>query len=70
MVLEIKDNGRGIPPEELENLFERYYRGTGTGENPRGSGLGMAIAKRIVEAHKGRILAESEPGKACWWREK
>ncbi|MCG0274888.1 MAG: HAMP domain-containing histidine kinase [Thermosediminibacteraceae bacterium] len=63
VVLEVKDNGRGIPPEELENLFERYYRGTGTGENPRGSGLGMAIAKQIVEAHKGRIMAESEPGK-------
>jgi len=63
IILEIKDNGKGIPRDELENLFERYYRGTNTGENPGGSGLGMAIAKQIVEAHKGHITAESEPGK-------
>lgn len=56
----IKDNGKGICKEELKYIFERYYRGTNTGKRHKGSGLGMAIAKDIVEAHCGVIKVESE----------
>lgn len=45
--------------EELEKLFERYYRGTNSAVNVKGSGLGMAIAKQIIEAHEGNIYVES-----------
>lgn len=58
----IQDNGKGIPPEELEKLFERYYRGTNTEENHQGSGLGMAIAKQIIERHGGSIAVDSALG--------
>ncbi|SDY41420.1 sensor histidine kinase [Eubacterium barkeri] len=56
----VADNGGGMPPQELEGLFERYYRGTSTEVKAEGSGLGMAIAKQIVEAHGGKIYACSE----------
>ncbi|MBU5484647.1 HAMP domain-containing histidine kinase [Clostridium sp. MSJ-11] len=58
----IIDNGKGIKEEDLKYIFERYYRGTNTGKRHKGSGLGMAIAKDIVEAHDGVINIESEFG--------
>ncbi|HYF83383.1 MAG TPA: HAMP domain-containing sensor histidine kinase [Clostridia bacterium] len=60
--IRIQDNGRGMSEEELRNLFTRYYRGTNTGEKPEGSGLGMAIAKQIIELHGGSIFVESKLG--------
>ncbi|HZH60992.1 MAG TPA: HAMP domain-containing sensor histidine kinase [Metabacillus sp.] len=59
IVIEIKDNGKGISDEDLENLFNRYYRGTNTSEH-KGSGLGMSIAKEVIEAHNGNITVESK----------
>ena len=56
----IKDNGKGIKKEELEKIFERYYRGTNTGVAHKGSGLGMAIAKDIIQAHNGDFSISSE----------
>lgn len=55
----IKDNGRGIKKEELDRIFDRYYRGTNTGELHKGSGLGMAIANDIILAHEGEITIDS-----------
>lgn len=55
----IEDDGKGISQEDLKRLFERYYRGTNTGEAHRGSGLGMAISKQIIEAHNGQIKVNS-----------
>ncbi|MGG1663361.1 sensor histidine kinase [Brevibacillus sp. NRS-1366] len=56
----IKDNGKGIKKEELNRIFVRYYRGTNTGDAHKGSGLGMAIASDIIQAHDGEITIHSE----------
>lgn len=62
LLIQAADTGKGIGPEEAEHLFDRYYRGTGTGEKPEGSGLGLAIAKSIIELHGGTISAYGSPG--------
>lgn len=54
----ISDNGRGIPPEDITQVFERYYRGSNT-KNTLGTGLGMAIARDIILAHKGDLQLSS-----------
>lgn len=61
--IRIEDNGVGIDEETLSHLFTRYYRGTNTEEKSDGTGLGMSIAKQIVDLHKGKIFVESEPNK-------
>jgi len=58
--IEIKDNGNGIKEEELNHLFDRYYRATNTGESHKGSGLGMAIGKEIIDMHGGEIKVSSK----------
>ncbi len=58
----IEDNGKGICQEDLKYIFERYYRGTNTGDAHKGSGLGMAISRDIVKAHNGEIKVESNIG--------
>jgi signal transduction histidine kinase len=61
--LRVRDNGPGIPPEDLGLVFERLYRSNASRQRyARGSGLGLAIAKSLVEAHGGSIRAESTPG--------
>ena len=56
----VRDSGPGVPPEHLELLFEPFWRGGN--RSIEGAGLGLAIARGIVEAHGGRIWAESTPG--------
>jgi signal transduction histidine kinase len=59
----VSDRGIGIPPEELEGIFERFRRGgRAAAMNEEGLGLGLPVAKAIVEAHKGRIEMASSPG--------
>lgn len=55
----VKDTGRGISQDELEHIFERFYKA----RDSRGTGLGLAIAKNLVQAHGGEMFAESEVGK-------
>jgi signal transduction histidine kinase len=58
----VKDTGVGIPEEELERVFDHFYRMDDTiNSASSGSGIGLAISRRIVEAHGGRIWAESSP---------
>ncbi len=64
VVLSVRDEGVGIPPEKRERLFKPYERAHdhGTG-GERGTGLGLAIVNKIVTGHGGRVRVESEPGK-------
>jgi signal transduction histidine kinase len=59
--LEVTDTGVGVPAEELEQLFERFFRAS-TAATMKGTGLGLAIAKSIVDAHGGTISVESRVG--------
>ncbi len=60
----VADTGPGIAPEDLPHLFERFYQGRRpAGSGLAGSGLGLALAKKVVEAHSGKIWVESELGK-------
>ncbi|MGQ9667614.1 MAG: sensor histidine kinase, partial [Anaerolineae bacterium] len=64
--LYFKDTGIGIPPEERERVFDRFYQVEGGPTRPyRGTGLGLTICKHIVERHHGRIWVEGEPGQGA-----
>lgn len=60
--LEVIDNGAGIASEHIPYLFERFYRVPGSTSTVRGTGLGLYICRKIVEAHGGEIGVESRPG--------
>jgi len=60
VVFYVRDTGPGIEPDEIPNLFERYWRGKQS--SYKGTGLGLSIARGIVDAHGGRIWAESQVG--------
>jgi signal transduction histidine kinase len=63
IIVQVTDTGVGILPEDLPNVFDRFYRGEKSrSRSTGGSGLGLAISKGIVEAHNGRITVESRPG--------
>jgi two-component system, OmpR family, sensor histidine kinase KdpD len=63
VLLRVTDRGPGIPKEELERIFEPFYRVNG--DTTRGSGLGLAIARGFVEANGGRLRAQSLPGQGA-----
>jgi signal transduction histidine kinase len=60
-VMRVSDDGPGVAPEDRERLFERFYRGDGSGAKG-GSGLGLAIVAEIVAAHGGTVSMEDTPG--------
>ena len=61
VLFRVSDTGEGIDAASLPHLFERFWQGSGARRH--GAGLGLPIVKGIVEAHRGRIWAESEPGR-------
>ena len=58
VAVSVTDTGAGIPADEIPRIFDRFYKGAGS----TGSGLGLTIARRLVEAHGGTIRVESQPG--------
>ena len=63
LVVQVEDNGRGIEPEALPHIFDRFYRADPARNSDQGgSGLGLAIVKQIIEGHGGRVEARSAPG--------
>ena len=63
--IKVMDTGRGISPEDLPHIFDRFYRGDKSRQDNGESGLGLAIAKSIVEAHGGKISVNSAPNQGA-----
>lgn len=67
VIISVADSGPGIPHDKLPHVFEKFYQ-VGDHARSRGAGLGLAIAREVVDAHGGRIAAESEPGSGATFR--
>lgn len=59
VIIQVADQGRGIPPDDLNHVFDRFYRARNSRANTAGNGLGLYLAKYFVELHNGRIEVES-----------
>jgi signal transduction histidine kinase len=68
IVISVKDNGIGIAPEHLQDIFTRFHRASNENVRALGSGLGLAIVKRIIDRHKGTIVATSIMGQETEFR--
>ena len=67
--IEVEDAGPGMPPEEAERVFERFYRADQSRSRASGGvGLGLSIVAAVAEAHGGAVSARSEPGKGSTFR--
>jgi signal transduction histidine kinase len=67
LVVEVRDNGPGVPANEQAAVFEKFRQGGDAGNRPPGTGLGLPICRRIVDHFGGHIWLESEPGRgACF----
>jgi signal transduction histidine kinase len=63
VAISVADDGIGIPREEHERIFEKFYRvGRSETQGRRGSGVGLALVRHVAEAHGGRVTVESRPG--------
>ncbi len=58
LIFEVEDSGPGIPPEDLEYIFTDFFRASNVGDSP-GAGLGLSIAKKIMDAHRGEIVVKN-----------
>ncbi len=63
LVIEVSDDGIGIPLKSQEKIFTRFYQASNSKENNTGSGIGLSLVKSLVELHKGTIKVDSEPNK-------
>jgi len=68
LLVSILNTGDGIPPADLERVFERFYRVEKSRDRARGgAGIGLAIVKQLVEAGGGHVGAESQDGQTRFW---
>jgi two-component system, OmpR family, sensor kinase len=68
LLLEVSDKGPGIPLEEQDRVFERFFQGSSKSPDHKGAGLGLAIVKSLVEGHGGQVGFQSTPGQgATFW---
>ena len=68
LLVSIENSGEGIPPEDLDRVFERFYRVEKSRDRARGgAGIGLAIVKQLVESAGGRVGAESASGTTRFW---
>jgi signal transduction histidine kinase len=65
VVVSVRDQGAGIPEDELESIFDKFYQSSKTRTGAGGTGLGLAICQEIMTAHKGRIWAVNNPDKGA-----
>jgi signal transduction histidine kinase len=61
--ISVQDTGQGIEPEQIDHVFDKFYRGEAQEDQVKGTGLGLSIVKQIVELHHGAIHVESQPDK-------
>jgi two-component system sensor histidine kinase KdpD len=61
VTVRVRDQGPGVPQNELESIFERFYRGSRTQDSVAGTGMGLSVARDIIKAHQGRLWAENLP---------
>ncbi|MGO1317759.1 MAG: ATP-binding protein, partial [Cellulomonadaceae bacterium] len=61
----VRDEGSGVAPEDAARIFDRFTRGAGSTRDDRGAGLGLAIVSAIAQAHGGRVLLDSVPGRGA-----
>jgi two-component system sensor histidine kinase SenX3 len=66
LTVDVTDCGKGIPDEELNRIFERFYRSPSVKGQIPGSGLGLSIADGIVRAHNGELTVSSHPGQTTF----
>jgi signal transduction histidine kinase len=62
VVVCVSDQGSGIAPEDIPHVFDRFYRAKEASRTTKGTGLGLYLAKAVIEAHHGRIWVDPRPG--------
>jgi len=65
VVVCVSDQGPGVAPEDIPHVFDRFYRSQSAARNTKGAGLGLFLARAVIEAHNGRIWVDSHPGRGA-----